>query len=128
MNPILFYDDTHRARFEELVKAYAYNDMTDSYRTALAYLIALTDETYNHRSALYDEKERAIIPEGLREAFQTGTTTRITMLAFNLFTASTAFCPDEMRIYCTPDYIFDNSLAPYFVEALKIRYPHSFGA
>lgn len=126
MNDIIFYDDTHKARYEELIKAYSYNGKADSYRAALAYLIALTDETYKHRSSLYNEQERAIIPEGLNAAFQTGTTKRLTLLAFNLFTSSTAFCDDDMRAYCTPDYIFESSLAPYFVEALKIRYPYSF--
>lgn len=126
MTELKFYDDTHRARFEKLVKAYAYNDMTDSYRTSLAYLIALTDDTYTHRRELYDEQTRAIIPDGLQAAFQTGTTTRLTLLAFNLFTSSTAFCPDEMRVYLTPDYIFESNLAAYFVEALKIRHPHGF--
>ena len=117
-----FYDDTHKARYEELFKAYSYNDKTDSYRAALAYLIALTDETYRHRRSLYDEQERAIIPEGLNAAWQTGTTTRLTLLAFNLFTSSTAFCDDDMRAYCTPDYIFESNLAPYFWEAVKIRH------
>ena len=126
MNDIIFYDDTHKARYEELIKAYSYNGKADSYRAALAYLIALTDETYKHRSRLYNEQERDIIPEGFIAAFQTGTTKRLTLLAFNLFTSSAAFCDDDMRAYCTPDYIFESSLAPYFVEALKIRYPYSF--
>lgn len=126
MNEIIFLDDEHKARYEELIQDFSFNGKIDTYRSSLAYLIALTDETYRNRSRLYDTKERSIIPEGLNAAFQTGTTTRLTMLAFNLFTSSTAFCDDDMREYCTPDYIFESNLAPYFVEAIKIRYPHNF--
>jgi hypothetical protein len=125
MNDILFHDNTHKSRFKELLKAYTNNE-PDSFRTALAYLIALTDETYKNRRRLYDEQERCIIPNGLNAAFQTGTTKRLTLLAFNLFTGSTAFCDDVMQSSCTPDNIFSNELAPYFVEAIKLRYPLNF--
>lgn len=120
---MIYASDKHRTRYEELLRAYSINGTTDIYRTVLAYLIALTDETYKHRAELYNEEERSIIPEGLKADFQTGTTTKLTLLAFNLFTSSTAFCDDDMRAYCTPDYIFESSFSPYFIQALKIRYP-----
>lgn len=121
----LYYNDLHKARYIELIEEYSIEG-EDPYRLSLAYLIALTTDTYNNRHRLYNKEERCIIPEGLNAAFQTGTTEKITLLAFNLFTSSTAFCSDEMRERCTPDFIFDSPLAPYFVEALKIRYPYSF--
>lgn len=117
---IRFKDDTHKERYEELLTRY--NAHQDHARAALAYLIALTDETYTHRKSLYNEQEQSIIPEGLNEAFQTGTTTRLTLLAFNLFTSSTAFCDDDTRNACTPDNIFCCELGHYFMEALKVRY------
>ena len=121
-NGILFKDETHKARYYKLLQDYT-NGTADPYREQLAYLIALTPETYKHRSGLYDEAERIIKPDGLKADWQTGTTTRLTLLAFNLFTNSTAFCPDDMTAYCTPEYIFCCDLAPYFWQAIKIRYP-----
>ena len=126
MNEILFLDDKHKARYYELIQAYSFKGEIDCYRSSLAYLIALTDETYRNRSRLYNEQERVIIPEGLNAAFQTGTTTKLTLLAFNLFTNSLMFCPEEMTNYCTPDNIFACDLAIYFFQAIKIRYPEYF--
>lgn len=121
-NGILFYDETHKARYYKLLQDYT-NGTADPYREQLAYLIALTPETYNHRSWLYDEQERIIKPDGVKADWQTGSTTRLTLLAFNLFTNSTAFCPEDMASYCTPEHIFCCELASYFIQAIKIRYP-----
>lgn len=121
-NGILFKDETHKARYYKLLQDYT-NGTADPYRAQLAYLIALTPDTYKHRSWLYDEQERIIKPDGVKADWQTGTTTRLTLLAFNLFTNSTAFCPEEMTSYCTPEHIFCCELAPYFWQAIKIRYP-----
>lgn len=115
----IFYNELHKARYEELIEEYSI-ESPDTYRLSLAYLIALTTETYNHRQELYNKEKRCIIPEGLNAAFQTGTTIKLTLLAFNLFTGSTLFCDDAER--CTPDNIFNTSLAPYFIEAIKIKH------
>lgn len=120
-NTILFKDDQHKARYNELLTAY--NAHKDPYTKALAYLITLANETYNHRSGLYNAEERHIIPDGISEDWQTGTTTKLTLLAFNLYTSSLNFCPDELTADCTPDNIFCSDLAPYFWQAIKIRYP-----
>lgn len=50
-NGILFYDETHKARYYKLLQDYT-NGTADPYREQLAYLIALTPETYKHRSGL----------------------------------------------------------------------------
>lgn len=129
-----FVDRAHQARYNHLKELYSIDGAIDVYRDPLAYLLALTNDTYNNRRLLYNEQERHIEPAGLNAAFQTSTSTRITLLAFNLFTNSTAFCDysedgadlTAFKRLCTPEYIFNDGLAPYMVEALKLRYPESF--
>lgn len=118
---MLFKDNEHSERFNKLLEAWSVNS-SDTYRTALAYLIALDAITYKHHDELYDNSDKCIIPEGIYAAWQTGTTTKLTRLAFNLFTASLLWCNDDELFYCSPDAIFDCSYAPYFTEALKIRF------
>lgn len=131
---IKFIDRYHQARYNHLKELYSIDGTLDAYRRPLAYLLALTEDTYKHRDLLYSKDERHILPAGLEAAFQTSTTRRITLLAFNLYANSTAFCDyDENDIdltgfksLCTPEHIFNDGLAPYFVEALKMRYPEMF--
>lgn len=131
---IKFIDRYHQARYNHLKELYSMDGTIDAYRRPLAYLLALTEDTYKHRDLLYNKDERHILPAGLEAAFQTSTTRRITLLAFNLFTNSTAFCDyDEdgadltaFKKLCTPEHIFNTSLAPYFMYAIKLRYPESF--
>lgn len=126
-----FKDDQHKERYENLRTCYIgagdYPEKyPDPYREALAYLIASSEDTYNHRHQLYNEEERCIIPEAVKEEWQTGSSLKITRLAFNLFTASINWCEDGEEMYCTPDYIFDSSDAPYFVEAVRLRMYSAF--
>lgn len=129
---IVFKDEEHKKRYTHLCELYKDREgHIDCYRLPVAYLLALTEDTYKNRKLLYNEQERHIEPAGLNAAFQTSTTTRITLLAFNLFTNSTAFCNyDEdgadltaFRALCTPENIFADSYAPYFWQAIKLRYP-----
>ena len=124
LQPIKFKNSEHMNRFGELFDLY--NAEADPYRTALAYLIALTDTTYKHRRELYDEQDEAIKPDAVNAAWQTGTSRRVTLLAFNLFTSGTAFCNDEKLYELAPDNIFSCELAPYFSEALMLRHPDYF--
>lgn len=118
---MLFKDNEHSERFNKILEAWSISG-SDTYRMALAYLIALDPLTYKHRNELYDSSERCIIPEGIHAAWQTGTTMKLTRLAFNLFTASLLWCNEDELIYCSPDDIFSCSYALYFTEALKIRF------
>ena len=124
IHPIRFKDTDHAHRFAELDEAYSVGN--DPCRIALAYLIALTDTTYKHRAEIYDEQERAIIPAAVNAAWQTGTSRRVTLLAFNLFTQGTAFCPEDHLHELTPDNIFACNLAPYFCEVMALTYAEYF--
>jgi len=118
----IFADDAHRARYEELrgrvlIDPTKYND---HYREALSYLLALNIDCYDNVHDLYNFKEHSIIPEGISEEWQTGTSKKTTRLAFNLYSSSCLWCEEGTEHYCAVDEIFNCDYAPYFVEAVKI--------
>lgn len=127
-----FIDNEHKSFYEQRVT-------DDIYRNAFFYLVGICPDTRGNLSSLYDEKEKTIKPESIHAGWQTGGTVRITRLAFNLFSDVT---PTAIRFnedgsakpYNEEDYkecalysaveIFDSPYAPYFWEAIKLRFPH----
>lgn len=95
----------------------------DVYRQSVAYLIALDDVCRDHVEEIYDFEEQCINPKCLEKAWQTGTSRKTIRLAFNLYTDSTCWCNDDEVSACSVSDIFCCSYAPYYWEAVKIRYP-----
>ena len=123
---IVFKNDAHRAFYEKqtaMTKA-------DCYTKALIYTLGICEDTRRSFDELYDAKDRSIMPEAIHAAWQNGGSMKVTRLAFQLFTDGTpsAFIDydnpdvDECRKYSVSD-IFCCEFAPYFVEAIRIRYP-----
>ena len=108
----------------------------DVYERAFFYLIGLCPDTRRNIHALYDTD--GIKPEAIHAGWQTSASVRLTRLAFNLYTDNVPtahqydaegqikpFCEDdfkEFRLYSISD-IFCCEYAPYFMEAIKLRYP-----
>jgi hypothetical protein len=108
----------------------------DVYERAFFYLIGLCPDTRRNAHALYDAD--GIKPEAIHAGWQTSASARLTRLAFNLYTDNVPtahqydgegqikpFCEDdfkECRLYSISD-IFCCEYAPYFMEAIKLRYP-----
>lgn len=83
--PIRYADTGHRRFYEEgLLQAQADGQRTDSYFRSLLYLCGVCHETRSHFPDLFDWSAWVICPEGLNAGWQTGTSRRVTMLAFNL--------------------------------------------
>lgn len=107
----------------------------DGYHLSLAYLLTMDNVLREHISALYDVRKDVIIFEGLSKPFQTSTSRKTTRLAFNLWDGSVydsdppetyidkngekAYIPSK---YYAPDTIFNCTYAPYYFEAIKIRF------
>ena len=102
----------------------------DRYLKALIYTLGVCDDTRRRFESMYDAKERCIVPEALCAEWQTSSSKKATRLAFNLFTGRPASAYngtdnpdfDECERYGVSD-IFCCGYAPYFVEAIKLRYP-----
>ena len=118
---IKFRDDEHKKEFVSLLHRMK-GDSGDVYRMTLAYLITADRVCSEHIENMYDFDERRIIPGCLNEGWQTGTSVKTTLLAFNLFTGHMDWCDDD-RSLITPAEIFCCEMAPYFWEAIKLRYP-----
>lgn len=117
-----FYDDKHERKFNDLFGRMNTSE-GDVYRLALAYLITADKVCCEHINNIYDFDERCIIPDCLNEGWQTSTSLKTCRLAFNLFNGGLGWCDEEDRSLVTPAELFCCCLAPYYWEAIKIRYP-----
>lgn len=116
---MIFKNEEHKKSYEEF-KLRACISEFDKERQSLFYLLALLEDTRNHINDLYDFEENWIKPEGISEAWQTGDTTKITTLAFNLYNG----WRDEDGEDYSPLHLFSvsNDNRGYLLEAIKIRF------
>lgn len=116
---IQFYDDDHKARYEDLMQRMAAAEW-DVNRSAFAYLVTLDTVCRDHIRELYDFEDGCIHSDALAAAWQTGTSMKTTRLAFNLFTDSTAWIDAPERL--APVELFSCDYAPYYWQAIRIRF------
>ncbi|MDJ0306756.1 DUF6075 family protein [Dehalobacter sp.] len=93
---------------------------TDVYHRSFFYAMGISKETREHIRSLFDFKENCIKPQNLAAAWQTGGTIRLCRLAFNLWNGWTE---EGKERYSAPYELFDCRFAPYFFEAIRLRYP-----
>lgn len=128
---IIFKDDEHQRLYEEILSKMK---RADSYHSAVAYLLSLDTVLREHIGEVFDFAEDGIKPEGLNRAFQTGSSRKTTRLAFNLwngyytdgetYTDKAGYVVDLPSSYYSPEQIFCSSYAPYYWQAIKLRYPN----
>ena len=122
LKSIKFIDNTHEQEYKALLQRMNASNR-DVYRKALAYLITADDECKKHIDNIYDFEECCIIPRCLNEGWQTGTSLKTCRLAFNLYNGGLGWCDEDDRYLVTPAELFCCSLAPFYLEAVKLRYP-----
>jgi hypothetical protein len=127
---IRFASDKHRLFYASQSQKL----MPDIYLKSLIYTLGMCHDTRRNFDSIYDRDSRRINPRAIDEPWQTGSSLKVTRLAFQLFTDSTpsAFKGGhdnfgECRRYSVSD-IFCCPFAPYFVEAVRLRYPEYFAA
>lgn len=130
MTEKMFYDKAHMQAFTECI---ARMKCSDVYHISLAYLLTLDKICRKHLDRLFDFANDAIKIEALAQPWQTSTSQKTTRLAFNLWNG----CSDDGKEYTdkdgykvslpseyySPSKIFCCSYAPYYWEAIKLRYP-----
>ena len=129
---MIFRNGDHKEFYERLMSDGLGGDC---YHRALVYTLGICDDTRKRFDEMYDKEERCIVPEAINVAWQTSGSLKVTRLAFNLFTdrIPTAYSGtdnhdfNECRKYSVSD-IFCCGFAPYFVEAIRLRYPEYMGA
>ena len=114
-----FYNKEHQNYFNEMSQ----KKELDVYNKCVVYLLGLTEETRKNSADIYNIEKGEINIEGLEKAWQTGTTSIICRLAFNLFNGYCGNMEEESSRNYTPESIFCRTeFAPYFYEAIKIRF------
>lgn len=124
---VCFFDVAHKAFYmEKLEQAEREKRRVDSYVQSLIYLCGLCPDTRTHFSRLFDWEDWCIRPEALNEGWQTGTTGKISRLAFNLWNGYGQEDPEDEYISARflPDELFCCEFQPYFFEAIRLRYPN----
>lgn len=122
---IIFKDKEHEKRYTSISTKMKY---LDEYHKAAAYLLSLDEVCRKHISDIFDFEEDAIIPEGLHENWQTGTSRKTTRLMFNLWNGYNSegepLEEEQPSGNYTPEHIFSCSYAPYYWQAIRLRFPN----
>ena len=127
-----FIDDNHKAYYEQWLQQT--HTKGDPEYMSMFYVLAINVVTREHIHDIFDFSEICIKPKGLFDSpWITSSTAKIIRFAFNLY--NWGICADrdqggteltDTADRYTPAALFACSYAPYFVQALKIRYPDYF--
>lgn len=120
-----FIDEQHKQFYEEKLKLTGKEDV---YRKALIYTLGICETTREHFNDIFDMKEGLINRNSLQEAYQTSTSMKVTRLSFSLWNSNNYDSDEDLEngivsTHYNPSDIFCCSYAPYFWEAIKVRYP-----
>lgn len=124
---IKFQSEKHERDFRDTLSKMK---SKDCYHKAVAYLLTLDEVCNKHIDDLFDLEKDVIKPFGtLYLPWQTGTSVKTTRLMFNLWSGvsidldKSESVYEETTCYYTPEEIFCCGYAPYFFEAVKLRFP-----
>lgn len=125
---IIFISDAHEKFYYEKLKEVRYQDV---YHKALLYCLGISDDTRRNVYRIYDFKTGNVKTECLQEGWQTSGSMKVVRMAFNLYCNGTPSVFDyddteEQIVECkeyTVEELFCCSYAPFFWQAIQIRYP-----
>lgn len=126
-----FIDKEHELFWKEknlLLQEYR---RTSSYYKALVYTLGICETTRNNFNKIFDIENGEINIDSINDPYQTSTSMKVTRMAFSLFNGCNYDSEEDIETgrissnYNVSD-IFCCSYAPYFFEAIKIKYPEYF--
>lgn len=117
MREKIFANEDHKNNYKKLMKHIDKGCHESERIQAMVYLLALFETIKpGFSKTVFDFKNLLIKPNVLEESWQTSSTRRTILLAFNLFNDHPA----------TIQEIFGYSYwDEFYLEAIRIRYPHS---
>lgn len=124
-NDLLFCNKVHKRTYMKFACKMK-SSINNVYKTSLAYLLSLDNVCSNHINEIYDFDNECIKFDCLSAGWQEETSLKTCRLAFNLFTGDISWTQDPSKV--TPADIFCCPRAPYYIEAIKIRYPQYFSS
>lgn len=127
---IQFNGIAHKEFYMENIEKCRYQDV---YHKALIYTLGINEDCRKNINSIYDFETGCVKGECVNDGWVTGGSARVIRLAFNLYNGgapTTIPIPEEdtdalaaeYRTYL-PANLFCCSYAPYFLEAIKVRYP-----
>lgn len=125
---IIFISEAHEKFYYEKLKEVKYQDECHK---ALCYCLGISADTRRNVKDIYDFKTGTIKTECLHKGWQTSGSVRVVHMAFNLYCNGTPSVFDyddteEQIRECgeyTAEELFCCSYAPFFWQAIQIRYP-----
>ena len=105
--------------------------MQDVYHKALIYCLGISADTRNNINQIFNVRTDCVNPDCLQEGWITSGSAKVVRLAFNLYCNSAVSVfhydkaderLDEYKYYTVED-LFCCGYAPYFWEAVRLRYP-----
>lgn len=130
---MVFKNKQHEEFFKEYLAKCRYQDV---YHAALVYCLGISEDTRKNINCIYDFKSGGVKTECLHDGWQTSGSLKVIRMAFNLYNNGTPSVYDyddseeqleECQRYTVED-LFCCGYAPYFWQAVKIRYPEYCGA
>ena len=119
-----FVNEEHKNFYIDKLNKYG---NLDSYYRSIIYTLGICNETRKYFNEIFDIN-RGINIDSIQYEWQTGTSQKVTRMAFNLFNGCVYDSEKERERgekseNYNPSELFCCSYAPYFYEAIKIRYP-----
>lgn len=124
-----FIDKEHKNFYNEMYKKMQNLGKTDVYYKSLVYALGISEPTRQHFSEIFDIENSNLNLDSINSAWQTSTSAKTTRLAISLWNSGCMYdSEDDMKNDKVSDSynvseIFCCSYAPFFYEAIKLRYP-----
>lgn len=123
-----FIDNEHRSFWNEKYEIMQKYGKTDVYYKAIVYILGVCLETRKHFERIFNLEKGEINVNSLDEAWQTGSSEKVTRMAFSLwnecnYDSIEDFENGKVSKKYNPSEIFSCGYAPYFYEGIKLRYP-----
>ena len=124
---MFFVDKQHEDFYNDKIRILQQHGKNDIYYRSLIYTLGICEETRRNFDQIFNINEGINI-DSLQSKWQTTTSQKVTRMAFSLFNECMYESEEKMEKgeksqYYNPSEIFCCSYAPYFYEAIKIRYP-----
>lgn len=125
---IAFINKQHESFYNDKLKEMQELGKTDVYYRAIVYTLGICETTREHFEDIFNLKRGEINIDSIQGAYQTGTSEKVTRMAFSLWNKCNYDSEQDLEAgNISTSYnaseIFSCSYAPYFYEAIKIRYP-----
>lgn len=128
---MVFENKKHQEFYNKMINMLSKYQKVNVYEKCLVYTLGLCETTRKHFKEIYSIKDGIYI-DSLQARWQTGTSVKVTRMAFNLYNDSIIYESEDdidkkviSTKYC-PSELFSCSYAPYFFEAIKLKYPEYF--